>query len=210
LQQHLLTRRITLHVVTWEELLRLLDSSNFLVTEFVLFIKERFLVHVEFTAQEVQRIMSTEIPELLQKIFTLVNRVKGEIEGNGIEAGRSTQSVRYWGFNLFKNGRCFYFGYMFNHWIKYETPLFLHVTPRWEGNENLEEEHLIQSGMLKESEGEFLLPVTLQAGDETAALGVIVGQLQPVIDRVASLEAATAAAEPPTPAQQPGGEQPTT
>lgn len=206
LQAHLLTLNIRLLVVTWEELLRVMDSGHFLVTELASFIRERFLVHVEFTATEVRRIMSTEIPEMLQKIFTLVDRVKGEIEGNGIEAGRSSQSVRYWGFHLSKNDTDFYFGYMFDHWVKYETPLFLQTSPTWKANGHLTEELLAQAGFVKESDKEYLAPIRVQEGDADAVLLAVIERVQQCIDRVVGNQAT--AHEPLPEAYQ--GEQPAT
>lgn len=196
LQDHLLTSNVRLRVVTWEELLRVMDSGHFLSTELASFIRERFLVHVEFTATEVRRIMSTEIPELLQKIFDLVERVKGEIEGNGIEAGRSSQSVRYWGFSLSKNGTAFYFGYMFNYWSKYDTPLFLQTSSTWERNHHLNDGVLAQAEFVKESDTEYLFPIRLNEGDEDAVLHAVVERLQKAVDRVVGAQV-TVAQEPP-------------
>jgi hypothetical protein len=184
LQNHLLTRSIRLVVLTWEELLRVIESGNFLISELASFIRDRFLVHVEFTTLEIRRIMSTEIPEMLQKIFTLVERVKGEIGGNGIETGRSSQSMRYFGFNLVKNGTSFYFGYMFDHWVKYGTPILIQTSPQWEPNQHLNEEFLLQSGFVKESDNEFLVPIQLQEGSADAILHDVVEQIQRAIDRV--------------------------
>lgn len=200
LQARLTSEGIRLLVVTWEELLRVMDSDHFVVTELASFIRERFLVHIEFTPAEVRRVMSTEIPEMLLKLFKLVSRIKGEIEGNGIEVGRSSQSVRYWAFNLFKNDTAFYFGYMLDPWMEYETPLFLQCSPTWELNTRLTEEMLIQVGFTKVADDNFLLPIRLEEGDENAVLLAVVGQLQQAIDRVVALLPApvVTAATPPT------------
>ncbi len=211
LQAHLRTRNIKLFIVTWEELLRVLDSGHFLVTELASFVRERFLVHVEFTAEEVRRIMSTEIPEMLKKLFKLVDRIKGEIGGQGIEPGRSSQSVRVLGFSLSKNGIGFYFGYMFDLWIKYETPLFLKTSPTWGGNGRLREDALLQAEFVKETDNDFFLPIRLQEGDEAAVLAAVIAQLQQAIDGIARTPATgeQAAAVPVQPAQ-PTEQQPTT
>jgi len=186
LHEQLLSRQIRLVVVTWEELLRVLDSGDFLLSQLADFVRERFLVHVHFNREQVSRLMNTEIPELLEKLITLVDRVKGEIGGHGFETGRSSQSIRYWGFNFQRDNTRYYFAYMLNFWGKHRTPLFLQTSPTWDGNGHLTEDLLIRSGFTKEAVDNFLLPVRLHDGDENAVLTAVLSELRGAADRVAA------------------------
>jgi hypothetical protein len=126
--------------------------------------------------------MSPEIPDLLQRIFKLVERVRGEIAGGNITPGRQIQSYKYWGFRFCMNNKSFWFGYMLPHWGKYETPLFLQTRPSWDGNGTITDEALARAGFEKGLADDFILPIRLDAGDETAALGAIVARLQQAVD----------------------------
>lgn len=191
LQAQLQKKRIHLVVLTWEELLRILDSSHFLVGELAAFVRDRFLTHVQFVNTEVQRIMSTEIPELLNRVLNLVDRVKGEIAGGHIETRRSSQSIKYYGFGLGLSNTSFYFGYMFDWWIKFKTPLFVQVSPTWDGNGHLTEEVLVQAGFSKEAENNYLFPIRIADGEENVVLAVVVSQIQSLLERVTTKAHAT-------------------
>lgn len=182
LQDHLRTKGITLLVVPWEEVLRILDSGHVLVSELMAFLRERFLVHIQISRQEVQRIMDSEIPVLLQKILAMVDRIKGEIGQQDIEVGRSSQSINVYGFNLTRGGYHFWFGYFLPEWRQYGTPLFLQSNPHW-GVRVPDEARLLQVGFIRDERCGLLLPVRLEAGEETA-LGAVVSQLQQAIEQV--------------------------
>jgi len=168
----------------WDKLLDLLDAKWPLVSTFSRFVRNRFLVSVHFTEEERRLIMSSQIPEALNKLVATVQRVKGSLTAREFTADRIGQSINYYGFYITRAGYKFWFGYIMAAWEEYETPFFLQIDVAWEEkNDQLTDDVLLAAGFRKCRDLKYVLPLEFDlAGDEIS--GDLVAAVMTAVDAV--------------------------
>jgi hypothetical protein len=119
---------IDFHVMTWDRLLVLFGEQHLLTAELSRFVESRYLHVVELTNDDVVRLMTREIPDLLETIFLYVDNLNSALGRFPLTLSSSRSgSARWYGFSMELDGWKFWLGYSLLQWKRSIAPIVLQV-----------------------------------------------------------------------------------
>jgi hypothetical protein len=126
---------ITFRILEWQEILRLFESADFVLSSLSAFIKDSFIKEVKLMENEMQLLQSEAFPAALQKVLdgVMLARERVHALGTDTKSSRFTQSIDVYGFYAKSRISGAWFGYYRQLWTKYKplTPLYLQFRPEW-------------------------------------------------------------------------------
>ena len=129
---------IVIEYRSWEKVLEIFESDNFVISALKQYIETKFLRTIEFSEEETTMLQNKEIPKNLEKLFNLISDVRDKLsQSYGTE--RMSQSLNYYGFYAGIKVRKLWFGYFFRLWSKeFEpgivTPIYVQIQKGWLGD----------------------------------------------------------------------------
>lgn len=124
---------ITFKVLSWERLLELIGSQDILTAELTRFVRSRYLHSIVFSRESLRMLMSSEIPDELERIFRLVDRVRDALHSLGLKTGSSSSALRWCGFYIDELGWQSWFGYSLLQWSRLHSPVVLQIVKSPDG-----------------------------------------------------------------------------
>ncbi|RQD75863.1 MAG: hypothetical protein D5R97_05365 [Candidatus Syntrophonatronum acetioxidans] len=116
--------------LTWEKLLEDFACGNFIVEHLGDFIRSRYLKDTTLTREELKMINQNDIPVILDKIWTSIDKVKDAL-AEDYKVKRTTQSRLIYGFFLEETWGDVWVGLYTIIWKEYSAPFFIQARDNW-------------------------------------------------------------------------------
>ncbi len=116
--------------LTWEKLLQDFACGNFVVEHLSDFIKSRYLKDTTLTKEELKMINQNDIPVILEKLWTSIDKVKDAL-AEDYKVKRTSQSRLVYGFFMSEPWGDLWVGSYTNTWRDYSTPVIIQIKDKW-------------------------------------------------------------------------------
>ncbi len=156
--------------LTWEKLLQDFACGNFIVEHLNEFIRSRYLKDTTLTREELKMINQNDIPVLLEKLWTSIDKVKDAL-AEDYTVKRTSQSRLVYGFFIGEPWGELWVGTYTNTWRDYSAPIIIYTTKdKWySGSFTLEKEKvsslLKEIGFIEHKELGYVYPVKIESTD---------------------------------------------
>ena len=111
------------------------------------------------------------IPDTIEKIIIIVEKIRNILQNNGLSVGRMIQSINYYGFFIENDSFKVWFGYALPWWNKVNSnisPLFMQIKPEWnrevEFNDNFNKT-LKELGFILLEDFDWIKPYPIEEAD---------------------------------------------
>ncbi|MBI5403382.1 MAG: PD-(D/E)XK nuclease family protein [Ignavibacteriae bacterium] len=121
---------ISIRFLSWNFLLDLFYSNDFLISALSNYIYYNFILQIEFSKKELEMLNTTEIPNTIDKLLKVVDKIKTQLQDIGFKVGRTSQSINFYGYFVENDVMKIWFGYGLLWWqecTKVISPLFIQI-----------------------------------------------------------------------------------
>lgn len=133
---------IEFKILYWQEIIRLFESDDLLVSSLRNYIRINYIGEVQFMSDEIKALKSKEYASAMEKLLECVNILRERIHSDTSDTKKSkmSQSINFYGFSIKLKNLSAWFGYFRPLWNSYEpyTPLYLQVRTDWITNDKID------------------------------------------------------------------------
>lgn len=183
-------RTIKLKYLTWNKLLHLFKSNDFIIGNLSNYIYRNFLIDITINEKEMKILKDISTPQAIQKVFDIISRIRSNLNNEGFSTGRMSQSIIFFGFNIELLKCTVWFGYFFTAWQDDSfmecTPIYMQIKAEWVHskivNLNLEKT-LRKNGFIKDKSNEWMRPFKVELFDQAENLTMEVRNILNMLEK---------------------------
>lgn len=118
---------IEIDLLAWDDLLDLFSENVEIINEIREFIKIRYISQTILNKEELSMINTEHIPDILEKYWNSVGKLRDNWDFEQFNTGRMSQSQRYFGFYVKKKNNEIWIGYSHEMWKIYGKPFIIQI-----------------------------------------------------------------------------------
>lgn len=167
--------------LSWEDVLSDFTCGNDIADALSVYIRERFVRSTALTSEERIMMESDLVPDLMEKLWAIVDKVKDALGSGGRSTGRTSQSRLFYGFAVHESWGDIWVGTYMTAWKSYQSALCLQIRRDWmraAARADTIGALLGELGFKESSELEFVFPISVP--EDHDAVNAIVSAYQSV------------------------------